>query len=476
MTRSHLFVSLLSILLLAFLPIPAVSAETKIATNTRINELEAKVRMLEGRLQDVDARYQEDWLNERRSEEIKTLIDEVLIDANKRTSFMQEGLWPGNFDGKFFLASGDGKFRININGLTQVQYIANQQNGRLASTGGNTQHGFEIRRARFYVHGHFIDPAIGYRLQFETSPLRQGDVFTQEAYGSYMFNDQWKIMVGLMKLPFLREQLSPASGLLAVDRAVVTNLFDLGREVQVQIQHFNKDFRAYAAISTGTRIDTGGIPPRGYYPIGTDSTNLTLTARIDWKPYGDWELQYQNVALAGEANTLMIGAAINYQLGNSSVSDILPNFPGNANYLSFTVDGALDQDNWHIDAAFTGAFLRNVNGELESRNMFGALVEGGYLFKKKYQPFMRYSWLDADIPGSDPISALTFGANIYYHDQNLKWSTDLVWFFEGDVFNALQISPFGQPIFNRIFGFGGATGSFSDNNFIAIRTQFQILF
>ena len=80
-----------------------------------------------------------------------------------------------------------------------------------------------------------------------------------------------------------------------------------------------------------------------------------------------------------------------------------------------------------------------------------------------------------DIEGSGDPVAMTTGVNVYFSRQNVKWTSDFLWFFTGDAFNSLEINPFTEPVFIPLYALG-TTGSFSENNMFVFRTQLQLRF
>src|SRR5687767_13245117 len=75
-------------------------------------ELREQVKVLTQRLEVQEAKLAaatgEKWFNERRAEEIKTLIHEVLADADTRASLAEGGLNAGYNKG-FFVSDDEGK-------------------------------------------------------------------------------------------------------------------------------------------------------------------------------------------------------------------------------------------------------------------------------------------------------------------------------------------------------------------------------
>ena len=95
----------------------------------------------------------EDWLTQSRADEIRSLVRDVLSDADARNSLAGDGLLGGWSDG-FFLASSDGRFRLNIGGLMQQRFM---QNFLRSDTQDRWRGGVESTRTRLNLSGHIFD-------------------------------------------------------------------------------------------------------------------------------------------------------------------------------------------------------------------------------------------------------------------------------------------------------------------------------
>ena len=58
-------------------------------------ELMGQIQALQQRVQELEGRGEVNWLNERKSEEVKALVREVLADADTRASLLSSGLNAG---------------------------------------------------------------------------------------------------------------------------------------------------------------------------------------------------------------------------------------------------------------------------------------------------------------------------------------------------------------------------------------------
>ena len=93
----------------------------------RLRGERAEWQALQAEVSQLRAETNEGWLNERRAEQVKSLIHDVLADADTCASLAGDGIIAGHNGKKFFLASEDGKFLMNIAGQIQIRYIWNSR-------------------------------------------------------------------------------------------------------------------------------------------------------------------------------------------------------------------------------------------------------------------------------------------------------------------------------------------------------------
>ncbi|WP_432798909.1 hypothetical protein [Poriferisphaera sp. WC338] len=456
--------------------------------------LRAEVQQLRSEVATLRQSSDSNWLNERRAEEIKGLIRDVLSDAETRATLLQDGMMAGNQDGRFFLKSADGNYLLNISAFAQIRYAADFQAGRPAGTGGNDQNQFQLRRAKIRFDGHVVDPAWGYFFQLATNQprdeqstnqgavgLSNGYVFMEEVGMTYQVNDQMKITAGVAKIPFLREFLLYETDLLAVDRSSATEFFNIGRSALVQLDYEANDWlHAAVAFSNGSRTQFNPITTNpnnsyqtGYANFGSNLNTFSVTLRADAKIAGDWDQEKDFVAWRGDDMAAFVGAAINWEEGDQSVNGAVG---GNVDYFSYTVDGLYKQNGLSLMGSFMGALYRDTDGGFVNRDQYGATAYAAYMVTDQFQPFIRGSWINDGQAGTEDIIGATFGANYYFHKQNARLTFDVQWFFQGDAPNAAAYAfarnPFGpqlslnNPLNDRI----------SDENIVAVRAQFQVAF
>ena len=83
------------------------------------NDALAQIAELKNELAQLKAQNGEDWLTEQRAGEIRGIVQDVLTDAETRTSLQDSGAMAGWNNG-FFLSSPDGNYKLKVGGLLQV--------------------------------------------------------------------------------------------------------------------------------------------------------------------------------------------------------------------------------------------------------------------------------------------------------------------------------------------------------------------
>ena len=417
-------------------------------SGNEVETLKAELAALKSQVKNMSQAQNENWLNERRAEEVKGLIREVLSDADTRATLLQDGAVAGHDGKNFFLSNADGSFLMNVGGQLQFRWIVNDQDDRADETDA----GFQFRRAKLKFGGHIADPRLTYELLLGTNRAN-GDVVLEDAVIGYKISDSLAVKAGSFKLPFLRQELTSSSRQLAVERGSVTEYFTLNRAEQIQLTYSQDDFKLTGSISDGANS--------GYSDYAADTVEYALTARADVKLAGEWGQAKDITAWEGEDLAVFVGGAAHYEAGDAQNG-------GTANYLGWTIDGSVEQNGWSLFASLNGATIDPDAGS--DRDPLGFLVEGAYNMNDKLQPFVRWEWLDDDAAGTDDLEILTAGVNYYLNGHNAKFTADVVWIYDGD-------DPAGNPFGANELSSGLGLASFaSDEDQLALRAQFQLLF
>ena len=88
----------------------------------RLADIEKQNETLKTRVNELEAADADVWLTQERSDQIRGVVTDVLADAETRVSLQSSGMTAGWDDG-FFLASPDGRFRLEVGGMVQTRYM-----------------------------------------------------------------------------------------------------------------------------------------------------------------------------------------------------------------------------------------------------------------------------------------------------------------------------------------------------------------
>jgi phosphate-selective porin OprO and OprP len=421
------------------------------AQGDQITDMQAQIDSLRSELSQVKSDQGDNWLNERRAEEVKGLIMEVLSDADMRASLMNDGAVAGHNGEHFFIGSADGAFLMVLSGQVDFRYIWNNQD---VSTGDEDEGGFQTRRLKLKFDGHISSPKIGYHVQLARNSSGSDQTMILEEYNvSHQVNDNVQIAGGLMKLPFLREELISSTKQLAVERSIANEFFTLNRAEGVRLRYDDGPLLINFMISDGANS--------GISEFDNDSSELALTGRIDYLIEGERSQLKDFTGWSGEGQTLNIGGAYHMEYGDGRNG-------GTSNYDAYTIDAQWENGPLNLFGAYTAASIDPDSSGTDDRDMNGLVIQGGvHVVPDKVEVFGRWVYLDGDVSGEDNFNACTVGMNYYINGHRTKFTADVIWLND----MVPTANPFGANITSN--GLGLITGAEDE---LAVRTQFQVLF
>lgn len=383
---------------------------------------------------------------------------ELLADAGARVSFQAGGT--GGHDGKFFLASADGDYRLNISGQSQVRYHLNSRD--TSAPDEDLTNGFSLRRTKLGASGVV---AGDWKFKVVGAFSRDGGAFKlEDAIMSHKFDNGLDLTWGQFKGPFMREESTSSKYQLTVDRSAMNEAFNQDRTQGVQLSHAGEDFRVKAMMSDGFKAGNTAY-------ASTKEADWALTGRVEFK-FGDapWKVYKDFTSFREGATGGMIGAAVHWQAtGETANTDT---FGGTAatemNTLSYTIDASYEGGGWNLYGAFVG---RNTDttGSTDFDD-FGALLQGGAFVSEQTELFARWDAIfpdDSRASGED-FHTMTFGVNHYFFPGShaAKLTADVQWFLDdqagsGDVVKV-----------NEGIGLGPTIG----DDQLSFKIQMQLLF
>ena len=417
-------------------------------TSQETNEqLRARLADLESRLAAVEKG--DNWLNEQRADEVRGLVQDVLADADTRASLLAQGMTAG-YDNGAVIASADGNWLLRTNILMQQRFIINSQSAATGSATDEDRWGFENTRTKFILSGNVVSPDWFYRVDINVG-VGTGRAGVGNAYLGYDYGNGWKVLLGTMKAPLLREELVEAQHQLLVERSYVNYFYTPGYVDGVAVDYLGDQFHVMAMLSDGGA--TGGTV------WSTQDTDFALSARVEWLALGTWDQFTDFTSPNGSERGVMVGGALHYQ-----TSEDVGGLP-DVDILILTGDVSVEYDGWNAFAALVYSST-DLPTPLPDLDQTAIVVQGGYYLSDNWELFGRYEWSDFDfvsVPATQDLSIFTVGATRYFAGHNAKWTTDI-----GIGLDEISLAP------ANITGF--RVDDAGEDGQVVIRSQVQILF
>lgn len=433
--------------------------------------MQQELAALKARIAELEATKNEAWMSKRRAEEVKTLIHEVLSDADTRASLLGNGAVAGHDGKQFFLASEDGRFVLKVKGQVQMRYIYNNRESTASSPAGFDEHefGFQLRRAKITFAGQIGSPKFTYSVGLQTD-RNDETVELDHAYFGYRVADNVVLFGGESKAPFLREEITSSSKQLTVERSLTNEIFSAGR-VQGIWAAIEADDNTHVTVAITDGANSGEAG--GTKDFHNDTSDFAFTARVDLRLAGEWSQMKDFTAWSGEQQAVFVGAAVHYELSETGGIGSQPALAAGTlfnptmaaiavdDFWTWTVDGSIESNGMNLFASLSGVHFNSVNGGSDV-DAYGLVVQGGYmLIPDTLEPFVRWEWIDPDVRHS--MNLVTVGANYYLKKHAAKFTADLVW-----ALNSLDSA--------SSSGLGLLPDTSGETDQMAIRAQFQLLF
>lgn len=418
-------------------------------TDATTDELRAQVQQLTARVAELEGTGG-NWLTEQRASEVRSLVHDVLADADTRASLLGSGMQAG-YDNGFTVGSADGNFLLRLNGQIQARWMYSYQNDGGAD-GDRHRSGFENTRTKLWFSGHVVNPQWRYLIEGDFN--RNDGIFDLlDAYITYDYGNGMGITVGQFKLPLLREQLVDARYLQTVERSLVHELFTGGRSQGIMFTWEQDMFRLAGAFSDGAAMAN---TPFSVGPAA-GSTEWAFTARAEALLGGTWGQFEEFRSPPGEEMGILIGLAGHWQDGEYGSA-----FPFETEVLRITADATLKFGGFNLFGAYIFDHTdMNMGGNFENH---AVVVQGGFHLTDEFEIFGRYEhvWFDNDISDED-LSIFTAGMNYYWAGQQAKFTADI-----GYGINEVNVTGGGRT--------GWRNDAGTDDGQVVLRGQVQLLF
>ena len=390
-------------------PAPSVDELMK-----RLETLEDRNKELEARVTDLSREQGEEWLGEQRASQIRDIVRDVLADSDQRASLRDGGLTAGWNDG-FFLASPDGRFRMNLGGFVQSRFIWSSIHLGSYTVGPNpgrqfvydrevNRYGFDVPDVQVWADGHVFSRDFQYMVKARvfqqiTTEINKSatgalpgasdfsDIELMDAWVRVNLDDNWSVKTGQFRSPFSRGFLVLEQYQMSASRSVVDFHYALGYTQGVELEHMNDEVRARASLNSGANdvlmgdinYNTGGsgfvIYPSGTYggqgsPFWNQNVEISFTGRFDWKPAGGWEQFRSFTSPTSETFGFLAGLGFHYQESTGyQANEGTPGLDSPASqWFAATVDA---QANFGGASVYGAVFYNYLTGNAAAAPNFG---------------------------------------------------------------------------------------------------------
>jgi len=260
--------------------------------NPSYEDLQARLDAAEARISALSESQDPTWIEQERADQMKSLVRDVLADADART--MMQG-------------SGNSPITLNVGGEIQTRWMYRD--------GGDddAQHGFDIRRVKLNFSGQLFSADTTYKASVEYD--NNGDIVLEDAWLKQSWGD-FSLRAGQMKTHYLWEYDQSSTNTMAVDRSIVSRNFRQGRSQGVELGYDAGSFRLYGAY-------TDGFDSRNTDAFKAENT-YAIQGRAEWDAC-DW-----------------------FTLG----AGVASNDTGDGNWTTYTVDGHLHHGGFTLDGYY----------------------------------------------------------------------------------------------------------------------------
>lgn len=203
----------------------------------------------------------------------------------------------------------DIKPTVNVNGRIQIRHDYNMSSG--LDSLSEKRNSFSLRRVWLDINGEFT-PLVEYLINFygENAISGSGEGVLGAAYVMFKPSEHFRILFGIMDVPFSREIFSSNRKLLFIDRAEASRynavVMDIG--ILVDGYFFNKKLHYWVGMMNGAGGTEDGV--NGFRVSGSETNNqFDFLVRLQLDPMTPWK---NGVAYMDGKTRYTIGASFYY--------------------------------------------------------------------------------------------------------------------------------------------------------------------
>jgi phosphate-selective porin OprO/OprP len=308
---------------------------------------------------------------------------------------------------------------------------------------GDARGSFRIRRAKMKLEGWFwiapevapsprTLPKLSYEVQLNWAALA-ANAGAQPSNAGALLEDaniawdpqgmgKFRVVLGQYKVPFGRQQLTSSGNQQFVDRSLVSDEYERGRDIGVSVQG--------AIWSNKLEYRAGVFNGNGLNRPGNDNDKFQYNARLMWQPNGAAVLAQRawvSGALYSEADfesttVPLYAVAVNFESNNfhrATTSDDLKS-------TIVGVDGIYKFRGFSATGEY---FVRQRRPEVAPKfDSNGGYLQAGMMLNqfRTWEAVARFGEREvSDLVANDDITEIRGGINYYYRRHSLKFQSDV---------------------------------------------------
>jgi phosphate-selective porin OprO and OprP len=296
---------------------------------------------------------------------------------------------------------------------------------------------FTVRRMRLRFDGTALDPRFLYKIQLaftkDDMDFENSDVPTsvRDAVLGWAFTEKSTLWIGQTKIPGNRQRVVSSSNQELVDRSLVNSIFNIDRDMGIQLHHQFFDEQPFwfkVAVTNGEGRANNNR-----------NTGLSYTGRLEWLPLGAFTNggDYFEGDLARESELkVSLGASYNKnQKTNRLGGQTGKTFDGTLtrNMETLLTDILLKWNGWAWSSEFAKRWANDpfVTIEGSPDTIFkglGYTTQLSYIFHNNWSPVIRYTQVTPEteiLSLENRVTQYTVGLTKYLDKHKIKFLGDI---------------------------------------------------
>ncbi len=306
------------------------------------------------------------------------------------------------------------KAQLNITNRIQFRWTQESPDAAVQLAGiaraGGGRGSFRVRRARLKLDGWIYRRELQYEAQIDWTG---GANMIQDMNLNWEIRNNRRLMLkaGQFKVPFGRQQLTSIGSQQFVDRSIVSDEYEKGRDQGVQL---------WGELSKGKVEWRGGVfNGNGRGAAVNDNGKYQYNARVTWQPNGNHGLSEGDFESKDKP---LYALAANFERNDLRGATAAMDY----RRTIFGFDAAFKYKGFSFLAEYFDRSQDPETGAAFKSN--GYHVQSGFLIgaKRKWELALRYgTWEPTDRIGGDDRTELGGAFNYYNNKHNLKVQADL---------------------------------------------------